>query len=229
MLNSTFSGLFNSVSGITLGSFLLCLGAALVMGVLVALTYTFRSRYTRSFVVTLALLPAITTVVIMMVSGNLGVGVAVAGTFSLVRFRSAQGTAREIGFLFMAVAVGLACGMGYPGFALLFTLILCLVSLLLTVVGFGGRKQESLCRVLKITVPEDLDYTGAFTDILEQYTTNADLLRIKTVNLGSMNRLTYAVTLRQPGTEKAMIDALRCRNGNLEISLAADLEDDRAL
>ena len=229
MLNSTFSGLFNSVSGITLSSFLLCLGAALVMGILVALTYTFRSRYTRSFVVTLALLPAITTVVIMMVSGNLGVGVAVAGTFSLVRFRSAQGTAREIGFLFMAVAVGLACGMGYPGFALLFTLILCLVSLLLTVVGFGGRKQESLCRVLKITVPEDLDYTGAFTDILEQYTANVDLLRIKTVNLGSMNRLTYAVTLRQPGTEKAMIDALRCRNGNLEISLAADPEDDRAL
>lgn len=229
MLNSTFSGLFNSVSGITLGSFLLCLGAALVMGVLVALTSTFRSRYTRSFVVTLALLPAITAVVIMMVSGNLGVGVAVAGTFSLVRFRSAQGTAREIGFLFMAVAVGLACGMGYPGFALLFTLILCLVSLLLTVVGFGGRKQESLCRVLKITVPEDLDYTGAFTDILEQYTANVDLLRIKTVNLGSMNRLTYAVTLRQPGTEKAMIDALRCRNGNLEISLAADPEDDRAL
>lgn len=229
MLQSTFTNLFDGAAGITLGSFLLCLGAALILGTLMALVYTFRTTYTRSFVVTVAMLPAVVCVIIMMVGGNLGAGVAVAGTFSLVRFRSVPGTAREICAVFLAMATGLACGMGYPGLAVVFTGVMCAVSLLFSVTNFGGRRNPGLCRALRITVPEDLDYAGVFSDILEEFTAQARLTSVKTSNLGSLNKLSYDIVLKKPGTEKAMIDALRCRNGNLEISLSIQSMDDREL
>lgn len=230
MLDSLFSGLFTSASGtITLGNFCLSIASALVLGAVLVWIYGYRNTYTKSFAVTLALLPAIVSVIIMMVSGSLGAGVAVAGTFSLVRFRSAPGTAKEICAIFLAMAVGLACGMGYPAFAALFTVVMGLVSFFYASVNFGGKRDAELRRTLQITVPEDLNYTGAFDDLFEKYTTAAVLTRVKTTNLGSLNRLTYDITLRERGTEKELIDELRCRNGNLEISAALPMTDSAAL
>lgn len=219
MLQTTFSSIYNA-AGITLGNFLLLVTVALALGAVMAVVYCFRSQHSRSFVVTLALLPATVAMVIMLVNGNLGAGVAVAGTFSLVRFRSTPGTAREITAIFLAMAVGLACGMGYPVFALLFAVIMCLMSLVYTLTNFGGKPGGALRRVLRITVPEDLDYPTVFDDLFDRYTSAATLIEVKTTNLGSLNRLTYEVTLKAPGTEKTFIDDLRCRNGNLEISMS---------
>lgn len=229
MLNSTFASLYNATTGITLQAFLICIGAALLLGAVLALVYCFRTAHSTSFVVTLALLPATVAVVIMMVNGNLGAGVAVAGAFSLVRFRSTPGTAKEIGAIFTSMAVGLACGMGYPGFGLVFAAIMCVASLLYALVGFGGAANSGKRRTLRITVPEDLDYPTVFNDLLEKYTTKAVLLDVKTTNLGSLNRLTYDLTLRTAGTEKEFIDELRCRNGNLEISMSLQPVDNREI
>ena len=220
MLDKTFTCIYDIATGITLEAFLICVGVALVLGVAIAAVSGFRARCSGSFLMTLALLPAIVAVVIMMVNGNLGAGVAVAGAFSLVRFRSVPGTAKEIGAIFLAMAVGLACGMGYPFFGLLFAGIFCAASLLYALIGFGGRRNAVMHRVLRITVPEDLDYPNVFDDLLEKYTSDAKLTDVKTTNLGSLNRLTYELTLRKAGTEKAFIDELRCRNGNLEISMS---------
>ena len=227
MLDKTFANLYDAVVGITLRSFMSCLGAALVLGIVLALVYCFRSTHSRSFAVTLALLPATVAAVIMLVNGNLGAGVAVAGTFSLVRFRSTPGTAKEIGAIFLAMAVGLACGMGYPSFAVVFGAIMCIMSLVLNLIGFGGARNAAKSRVLKITVPEDLDYPTIFDDLFSKYTTQVKLVSVKTTNMGSLNRLTYELTMRETGSEKAFIDELRCRNGNLEISMSLPVQDSR--
>lgn len=221
MLESMFRGLFDSdlTAVISVPDFLLCLGTALVLGLLMAFAYLFRARYTKSFVVTLALLPAVVCVVIMMVNGNVGTGVAVAGAFSLVRFRSVPGTAKEICMLFLSMGTGLIVGMGYLGFAVLFTVVLCAVFLLYNRLDFGAEKNAASYQSLSVTIPEDLDYTGAFDDIFQTYTSAFELVQVKTTNMGSMFRLTYHITLRDPAKGKEMIDQLRCRNGNLEISI----------
>lgn len=222
MLDSIFQGLFESdlAADMSVGDFLLCLGCALVLGLMMALVYMYRTRYTKSFVVTLTLLPAVVCIVIMMVNGNVGTGVAVAGAFSLVRFRSVPGSAKEICTLFLAMGAGLIVGMGYLGFAVLFTIILCAVYLLYNRLDFGAKKNNASYKTLTITIPEDLDYTGVFDDIFKEYTVFHDLIRVKTTNMGSMFRLTYHVTLRDISKEKEMIDQLRCRNGNLEIAVS---------
>ena len=222
MLNTVFQGVFDTdgTGVIAVGDFLLCVGASLVIGLILALGYMYRSRYTKSFVITLALLPAVVCVVIMMVNGNVGAGVAVAGAFSLVRFRSVPGTAREISMLFLAMGAGLIAGMGYLGYAFLFTALLCLVSMLYTRLDFGTARNDCRYKTLSITIPEDLDYTGVFQDIFETYTSSCQLVRVKTTNMGSLFRLTYNLTLRDIALEKEMIDQLRCRNGNLEISVS---------
>ena len=221
-MENLFKGLFDTeytaVIGVT--DFLLCVGFALALGVILALTYMFRNRYTKSFVVTLALLPAVVCVVIMMVNGNVGTGVAVAGAFSLVRFRSAPGSARDICMLFLAMGAGLIAGMGYLAFALLFTVILCLAFLLYNYLDLGTKKNAAIHKTLTVTIPEDLDYTGVFADIFDKYTTACELVRVKTVNMGSMFRLTYDLSLTDAAKEKEMIDALRERNGNLEIAVS---------
>lgn len=229
MLQSIFSGIYDPSIGITLETFLISIMAALVLGALMAAVYCFRSQHSRSFVVTLALLPATVAVVIMLVNGNLGAGVAVAGTFSLVRFRSTPGTAKEITAIFLAMAVGLACGMGYPGFAALFAVLMCAVNILYALTNFGGQPKAQLRRVLRITVPENLDYPTVFDDLFEKYTSRLHLLEVKTTNLGSLNRLTYELTLKTQGTEKKFIDELRCRNGNLEISMSFQPTESREL
>ena len=182
------------------------------------------NRCSGSLAVTLATLPAVVAVVILMVNGNIGAGVAVAGAFSLVRFRSAPGTGKEIAAVFTSMATGLACGMGSPTLALLFVLILCAADLVYVKTGFAAGKGAGQ-RLLHITVPESLEYASMFDDLFETYTTSAKLLRVKTANLGSLNRLTYEIELKKPGTEKALLDELRCRNGNLEISLSVQTED----
>ena len=154
----------------------------------------------------------------MMVNGNIGAGVAVAGAFSLIRFRSTPGTAKEIASIFLAMAVGLIMGMGYIGFAVLFTIIL---GLFMFCLNFIGLKTKGYCKekTLKITIPEDLNYTEVFDSILTKYTKMYELIHIKTTNLGSLFKLTYNVTIKDEKSEKAMIDELRLRNGNLEIAL----------
>ncbi len=181
--------------------------------------YMYRTRYTKSFVVTLAILPTVVCVVIMMVNGNVGIGVAVAGAFSLVRFRSAPGTAKEICALFLVMRAGLITGMGYLSFAFLFTLILSRMFMLYHRLDLGTTKNSHRYRTLSITIPEDLDYHDVFDDICQQYTQDCELISVKTTNMGSLFRLTYHITLKTTGQEKVMIDALRCRNGNLEIML----------
>ena len=222
MLNTIFQGLFDTqtVQVIAVQDFLLCVGVSLLVGLLTALMYQYRSRSTKSFVVTLALLPAVVCVVIMMVNGNVGTGVAVAGAFSLVRFRSVPGTAREIGAIFLAMGAGLIVGMGYLAYGVLFTLVIGAMNMLYNRFNFGSSRRGILDRTLQITIPEDLDYVGAFEEILQEYTTTWALVQVRTTNMGSLFRLTYHLTLRDNGRDKELIDRLRCRNGNLEISLA---------
>lgn len=203
---------------VEVGPLMACLAASLVLGLALSAAYSFRQRHTRSFVVTLAILPAVVCVVIALVNGNVGAGVAVAGAFSLVRFRSVPGSARDIGFVFLAMCVGLACGMGYVTVAALTCLIVCGVYLAYLKLGLGGR-SEARDLALRITIPEDLDYTGAFDDLFERYFEDAELASVKTANMGSVFRLVYNVRLRKDASTKALIDDLRCRNGNLEVSL----------
>ncbi len=209
--------MFDSIieTGITSGTFFVCVMASLFLGAVIALSYMFRSQYSKSFVVTLALLPAIVQMIIMMVNGNIGVGVAVAGAFNLVRFRSVPGNAREIGSVFLSMAVGLATGMGFIWVAAIFTAIMVIFTLFYTLVGFG--KAKSADRELKITIPENIDYTNLFDDLLKKYTSFSELVRVRTVNMGSLFQLVYKVRLRDVNKTKQFLDELRCRNGNLDI------------
>lgn len=225
MLDSVFSTLYQSGETVTVSGFLIMLAAALALGAVQALVYQRFNRCSRSFAAALATLPAVVTVVILMVNGSIGAGIAVAGAFSLVRFRSAPGSGKEIAAVFTAMAVGLACGMGSPALAALFTLILCAVEALYSAIGFGGRRGGEKRRLLHITVPESLEYAEVFDDLFARFCAEAKLLRVKTANLGSLNRLTYEIELREAGSEKALIDELRCRNGNLEISLSVQTDD----
>ena len=208
-----------TATSVALAPFFTSVAAALCLGFALALIYCFRSRYTKSFVVTLATLPAIVAVVIMMVNGNLGAGVAVAGAFSLVRFRSVPGQARDIAFIFLAMAVGLVCGMGYLVYAALICAILGGANLLLQLTNFGGSASR-LDRTVTITVPEDLDFVGLFDEVLDRYTTSHDLVAVKTTNMGSLYKLQYNVLLKRVDCVRNLIDELRCRNGNLEIALS---------
>ena len=225
MLENLFKGVFDSnfVSVISIDKFLLCVGVALLIGGAVAFTASRKSRLSFSFLTTLLTLPALSCVVIMMVNGNIGVGVATAGTFSLVRFRSAAGSAKEMALIFLCMVAGLIAGMGYLAYAALFTLVLCIIYL---ITNLFDPAAKGLHRRLRVTVPEDLDYTGIFQSTLSAYCKSWKLTQVKTVNMGSLFRLTYDITLRDEGKEKAFIDDLRLQNGNLEISLAeAEMAD----
>lgn len=222
MLENLFKGLFDSelTTVISVTDFILCLVFSLVLGLIMSFAYMYRTRYTKSFVITLALLPAVVCIIIMLVNGNVGTGVAVAGAFSLVRFRSVPGTAKEICTLFLAMGAGLIAGMGYLGFAALFTILMCAMFVLYNRLDFGAKKNAAIYKTFTITIPEDLDYSNVFDDIFEEYTICHELARVKTTNMGSMFRLTYNVTLRDAAKEKEVIDQIRCRNGNLEITVS---------
>ncbi|MDD6023847.1 MAG: DUF4956 domain-containing protein [Oscillospiraceae bacterium] len=209
--------MFNSLidSTLTPEGFFLCTAAALILGLLTALCFSFRARFSKSFILTLAILPAIVQVIIMMVSGSIGAGVAVAGTFSLVRFRSEAGTAQQISAVFLSVALGIILGMGYILVAVIFFVIIALFFLLLTFVGIGENK--SVQRDLRITIPESLDYEGVFDDLFNTYTVSHRLDRVKTTNMGTLYELRYTIVLKNEASIKEFLDALRTRNGNLTI------------
>lgn len=209
--------LFASVISTTVNwqAIILCTLSSLILGAAAAI-YCYKNTYTKSFVVTLALLPAMVQIVIMLVNGNLGAGVAVMGAFSLVRFRSVPGSAREIGSLFFAMALGLATGMGYLGYAVLFLLMIGIANILLYSTSFAAPKL--IDRELKITIPESLDYEGVFDDLFDKYTTRHELLHVKTSNMGSLYELCYLVRLKDTGINKNFLDEIRCRNGNLNIT-----------
>lgn len=202
-------------SEITMTSFLICTGVSIILGIGIALISMFKTKYSQSFAVTLAVIPAVVQLIIMLVNGNIGAGIAVAGAFSLVRFRSAPGSAREIGSIFLAMATGLATGMGYVAIAGIFFVIIAGFMLLLSGAGFGkGSPAE---RILKITIPESLDYEGLFDDLFEEYTDGASLEKVKMTNVGTMYELSYEIKLKTDNVPKEFIDKLRCRNGNLNI------------
>ena len=208
-------GLLAQVGLETAGNFLLAMGIALLAGLVIAGAYRFRNAGSAGFTVTLALLPMVVQVVIALVNGNVGAGVAVMGAFSLVRFRSAPGGAREIGSLFLAMAAGLAAGMGYLALCAAVAVLVSLAGLMLHAARFGEPRQA--VRELKITIPESLDYTGAFDDLFSRYLRTCELVSVRTTNMGSLFRLQYRVALKSAAEEKAFIDEVRCRNGNLGI------------
>lgn len=209
--------MLNSIIGteITLSSFFICTIVSLLLGICTAFIGMFKARCSQSFAVTLAILPAVVQIVIMLVNGNIGAGVAVAGTFSLVRFRSVPGTAKEIGLIFLAMAIGLADGMGYVVLGVISFAVIAAAMLLLTALNFG--KNGSAERVLKITIPENLDYDGLFDDLFDTYVKSYSLDKIKTTNMGTLYELQYIITLKENNVPKAFLDEIRCRNGNLNI------------
>ncbi|MDO4806145.1 MAG: DUF4956 domain-containing protein [Coriobacteriales bacterium] len=218
MFDSIFANTASTTS-VELGPLLVGVGVSLLLGLVLALAYCYRSKHTKSFVTTLAILPAIVCVVIAMVNGNVGAGVAVAGAFSLVRFRSVPGSARDIAFIFLAMCVGLVTGMGYLVCAVAVTLVLCAIATLYQALSVGPL-GDCADRALRITVPEDLDFYDLFDDVLDKYTTYHELLSVKTTNMGSLYKLVYNVGMRDLSLQRNMIDELRCRNGNLEIALS---------
>jgi len=211
MLNTIVSG-----SEISLTAFLICTAASLLLGILTALLCRYRSRTSQSFALAIAMLPAVVQVIIMLVNGNIGTGVAVAGAFGLVRFRSASGTAREISMIFLSMAIGLATGMGYVAMAVLFFVIMAIFLLVLQHLRFGALGEN--VRDLKITIGENQDYDGLFDDLFQEYTASAELERVKTSNMGTLYDLEYKIVLKDEHRLKAFLDELRCRNGNLNIT-----------
>lgn len=222
MLNSILD--VTNQSGITFYNLMVCTCASIIMGIIISFVHMYKNRYSKNFIITLALLPAIIQMVIMLVNGNLGTGVAVMGAFSLIRFRSAPGNSREIGSIFLAMAIGLSTGMGYIGIACIFLIIVGVITIILNSINFGRFLADE--KELKITIPENLDYNNIFDDIFEKYTSTAKLLKVRTANMGSLFELKYNVILKNSDTEKKFIDELRCRNGNLTI-VCGRIPDDR--
>lgn len=217
MLDSIYSSINTSTSTFTLSDFLLCSIVSLALGIVIALVYMFKNRHSKNFVITLALLPLIVQMVIALVNGNIGAGIAVMGVFNLVRFRSIPGSAKDIGSVFFAMAVGLATGMGYLGLAAIFTLIVGAANVIYMISPFGKQLKTDPDKSLRVTIPEDLDYCSIFDDLFARFTTHAELVKVKTTNMGSLYQLEYEITLKDPKNEKRFLDEMRTRNGNLGI------------
>lgn len=220
MLNSIFS---ETASSVELSSILLCSIVSIILGVVIALTHKQTSKYNKNFLVTLSILPLLVQTIIIMVNGNLGTSVAIMGAFSLVRFRSLPGTSKEILSVFFAMTVGLATGMGHLVFAIIITIICSLAIFILSKVAlFNKNKKE---KILKIMIPENLDYTNVFDDIFETYTEKVELEQVKTTNMGSMFDLSYRIILNENVNEKAFLDDLRVKNGNLKVMISHPIEE----
>lgn len=216
MFLSVFGTADSLVSSVSASSFLLCSVVSIVLGLVIAGVYMFRHRYSKNFVVTLALLPLIVQMVITLVNGNLGAGIAVMGVFNLVRFRSIPGSAKDIGSVFLAMSFALP-GMGFLGLAVLFTAIIAVVSVVYVLSPLGRPREAE--KTLKIVVPEDLEFDGIFDDVLDRFAAEHELTEVTTSNMGSLYTLEYTLRLREPGMEKRLIDEVRCLNGNLKVTL----------
>lgn len=211
MLNSILAS--GTAASVAIEEFLICMVASILLGAALAWIHAYKNRTTHSFLLTLMLLPVIVQTVIMLVNGNLGTGVAVMGAFSLVRFRSEPGTPREISSIFLAMAIGLATGMGYLSVAVLLLMVVGCITI--GSAEWLARTPHAVQKELKITIPENLDYQGIFDDLFAKYTKHAELIRVRTVNMGSLYELQYHVELRDERSEKEFLDRIRCRNGNL--------------
>jgi len=211
----TFDSVITSGESLTLFNGALIAGVALVLGIISAFVYMYKSYCSKNFAVTLALLPPIVAMLIIMVNGNLGTGIAVVGVFSLVRFRSQPGNSREILAIMLSMAIGLACGTGYVTFAIFGAILVCAIWLILFSTSFGSTSKKEL----KIDIPENLDYEGLFDDIFGKYTVRRELIAVKTVQMGSVYELRYQITLKRGKNEKELLDALRARNGNLPLQI----------
>lgn len=216
-----------SSAGLTVSEFIFCTVFSIFYGVIIARIHMYKNQYSKNFILTLILLPLIVQTVIMLVNGNLGTGVAVAGAFSLVRFRSVPGNSREIASIFLGMTVGLAAGMGYVAIGGLLVLIVGIIMLLVANLPVGQMNQ--MMRDLKVTIPENLDYEGIFDDLFAEYTTQNELLKVRTVNMGSLYELHYHILFRGDKNEKKFLDELRCRNGNLTIVCGRVAQDREAL
>ena len=213
-----FNSILESNSGtLSISTALICMGAAIIFGIIIALVHMYSTKCSKNFAITIAVLPLLVQVVIMMVNGNLGTSIAILGSFSLIRFRSMQGNSRELVSIFFAMAIGLAVGMGHIMYAFVFTLITSLALIILQKSSFGIKKNNE--KSLKVTIPENLDYTNIFDDIFDKYTNNIELNKIKTTNMGSMFELSYNINLKNNINEKDFIDEIRTRNGNLTVNL----------
>lgn len=220
MFESVISGALN------INSACICIISAVILGFIISIVHMKTSRYSKNFIITLAVLPILVSVIMIMVNGNLGTGIAIAGAFSLVRFRSMPGNAKEIMSVFFAMTIGIAIGAGYVVFAGLITLVVSIMILLLTLAKYGDNNNKY--KRLDIVVPETLDYDTIFDDIFNTYVDKYELIRIKTTNLGSLYELKYDITLKDNIKEKEFIDDLRVHNGNLKISIHK-LEDGEIL
>lgn len=220
--------IFNSILSDTTGlatldivDFLICTAVSLALGFIAAAVHMYKNNYNKGFVVTIALLPAVVQLVILLVNGNLGAGLAVMGAFALVRFRSIPGSARDIAAVFFSMAIGLATGMGFLLLAAVFTVIISVVMIVYNTVSFGEPRHKM--QQLRITIPEDLDYQEIFDSVFDAYTANHVLVRQETSNMGSLYRLCYNVELKASTNPKDFMDELRTRNGNLEIALGREV------
>lgn len=220
MLNSIFS---TNSSTIELSVILLCSVVSIILGLIIAITHKYTSKYNKNFLITLTILPLLVQTIIIMVNGNLGTSVAIMGAFSLVKFRSLPGTSKEILSVFFAMTVGLATGMGHLLFAAIITLIGCVFLFLLSKITLFNKSKEE--KILKIIIPENLDYTSVFDDVFQKYAKSAELEQVKTVNMGSMFDLSYRIVLNKNVNEKEFLDDLRIKNGNLKIILSHPLEE----
>ena len=216
-MDNFFASVFDG--GTTAGNFFLCVAVAFAAGIAFAFICYFRSQSSKSFFITTALLPMTVAVVIILVNGNIGAGVAVAGAFSLVRFRSAAGTAKEICIIFAAMTAGLAFGMGYLAYGAIFILVAGGAIAAFSATKIWEKKPSPKEKKLRVTIPEDLDYTTVFDEVLRVYAEKYELVKVKSVNMGSMFRVSYLVTMKNPADEKKMLDEIRTRNGNLEVML----------
>ena len=222
-----FESILSGTENLSIVNALICMGTSIVLGLVIACVHMYTSKCSKNFAITLSVLPLMVQVIIMMVNGNLGTSVAILGVFGLVRFRSMQGNSREIASVFFAMGIGLAVGMGHILFAAIITIIVAILFIILSKTKFGeGNLRE---KKLKITIPEDLDYSNVFDDLFEKYTKTNELAKVKTTNMGSLFELTYNVVLKDDASEKKFIDELRCRNGNLNITLARETSSENEL
>ncbi len=219
MLDKIFSNAIAET--LSFGSTVIIILSSVILGLGISLVYIFthkKEHYSSSFTISLIMLPAIIAMIILLVGNNVARAFSLAGAFSLIRFRSAPGDSKDISYVFFTLGVGLACGMGYIGYAVLFAVILCLVMIILTRIKFGSKKKSQL--QLKIVVPEDLQFQGMFDGVLGEYTEDFRLCRVRTTQFGSLFELTYDITMKDENNVKNFIDKLRCKNGNLKISIS---------
>ena len=224
-----FASIFETLGSMGPVEFLISVGSALLIGFGISAVYAYKNEHSTGFAMTIGLIPAIVSVVIMVVSGDIGAGIAVAGAFSLVRFRSAPGSAKEIAVIFLSMATGLLIGMGFVTYAALFALIICATILLYSrradMISAGKENNK----VIKITIPEDLDFNSQIDSVLDDYTVKKEMVGIKSVNMGSMFRLDYKVTLKPGIDQKDLIDQIRIRNGNLEVAILREEQNSYGL